>query len=136
MNSNISVTGNIGREPEIKFGAKSAVTSLSVAVTPRQKVGTEWVDMAPLWFKAVFFGAKAEEVVDTYGKGQRVKLTGQLTIGQPWTDKQGVHHDGGYEINNAEVELAPWESKPKTDTSPPESVQKSVQNTQVEVAPF
>ena len=116
------------------WSTKSVVTSLSVAITPRQKVGTEWVDGAPEWYKAVFFGAKAEQIVETYSKGQRVKLTGQLTIGQPWTDKQGVHHNGGWEINNAEVELAPWESKPKTDTSPPVKADAPVLD--ASIAPF
>ena len=130
MNSNITVVGNIGKDPEIKFSqAGNGVTSLSVAVTPRYKNGEDWIDDKPIWFKAVFFGAKAEKVVDTYKKGERISLTGQLIKGQPWTDKSGVHHDGGYEIGNAEVELKPWESKAKTDTSPEQATALASTNT-------
>ena len=122
MNANITVVGNIGKEPEIKFLPNGkGITSLSVAVTPRYRSGDEWVDDKPIWFKATFFDKKAEQIVDTYTKGQRISLTGQFVKGQPWTDKQGVHHDGGWEIGNAEVELKPWESKAKTDTAPPTS---------------
>lgn len=120
MNSNISITGNIGKDPEIKFGKEGgAYTSISIALPSRAKNGNEWVDGPTTWYKVSFFGAKAEKVVDTFGKGVRVKVTGQLLMGAPWTDKQGIHRDGGWEIGNAEIELAPWEKKEKADTAPP-----------------
>jgi single stranded DNA-binding protein len=142
MNANITVVGNIGKDPEIKFGKEGgAYTSLSIALPSRAKNGNEWVDGPTTWYKVSFFGAKAEQVCDTYGKGMRVKVTGQLLQGQPWTDKQGIHHDGSWEIGNAEIELAPWETKAKTNTSPPSnhSVTTPESNqgvTQSEVAPF
>ena len=138
MNSNISITGNIGKDPEIKFGKEGgAYTSLSIALPSRAKVGKEWADGPTTWYKVSFFGAKAEKVVDEFAKGTRVKVTGQLLVGAPWTDKQGIHRDGGWEIGNAEIELAPWEKKEKADTLPP--IQNSVQDSfapQSDVAPF
>ena len=137
MNSNISVTGNIGKDPEIKFSqAGNGVTSISVAVTPRYKNGDTWEDKDTIWFKAVFFGAKAEKVVDQFGKGNRVKVTGQLQVGQPWTDKGGVHHPGGWEIGNAEIELSPWEKSGEKSESTPAPSTPPVTTAQDSVAPF
>ena len=142
MNSNISITGNIGKDPEIKFGKEGgAYTSISIALPSRAKNGNEWVDGPTTWYKVSFFGAKAEKVVDTFSKGVRVKVTGQLLMGAPWTDKQGIHRDGGWEIGNAEIELAPWEKKEKADTAPPstQAVTEAESNqavTQSSEAPF
>lgn len=112
MNNNIMIVGNIGKDPELKFSQKGdAVASLNIAITPRQRNGTEWEDADPIWYKATFFGAKAEAVVDKYKRGQRVSLVGQLQKGQPWTDRGGVHREGSLEIGNPEIEHAPWEKK-------------------------
>ena len=112
MNSNISITGNLGKDPEIKYSKDGkGVCSISIAITPRFRSGDTWVDSQPIWYKSTFFGAKAEQVVETYKRGERVKITGQLILGQPWTDKHGAHHDGGMEISNAEIESTPWEFK-------------------------
>jgi len=117
MNNNISVSGNLGRDPELRFNPEGlAICNLSVALTPRYKNGTVWEDKETIWFKATFFGAKAEEIVDTYAKGNRVKLTGQLQIGQPWVGKDGSKHDGDWEIGNAEIELDPWKAKGKVES--------------------
>lgn len=138
MNSNISITGNIGKDPEIKFGKEGgAYTSLSVALPSRRKSGDAWVDGVVTWYKISFFGAKAESVVDTFTKGQRVKITGQLLQGAPWTDKQGIHHEGGWEIGNAEIESAPWEKKEpgiQRETLPPVASEPTPVGS--EVAPF
>ena len=137
MNNNITVIGNIGKDPELKFGKEgSAYTSLSIGITPRRKNGLEWVDGVTIWYKIPFFGAKAEKVVGEFAKGTRVKVTGQFHQGAPWTDKQGVHRDGGWEIGNAEIELAPWEKKERTDTAPPSTSGTVTFPTQLEVAPF
>lgn len=109
--NNIAIVGNIGKDPEIKFSAKgSAYTNLSVALTSRTKNGEVWQDGAVTWYKIPFFGAKAEEVCDTFGRGMRVSVTGQLEQGQPWTDKAGQHHQD-WVIGNAEIELAPKEER-------------------------
>ena len=139
MNSNISVWGNLGKDPELKFNKDGkAFTSISIAVTPRFRNGDTYVDATTIWFKIAFFGQKAENVAGEFGKGMRVKVTGQMMIGQPWTDKGGIHHDGGYEIGNADVELAPWEAKAKTDTAPPTASGFTVVSAapQLDVAPF
>ena len=139
MKPNISISGNIGKEPEIRFSPSgTAFTSLSVAVTPRVKKGNDWVDGTTIWFKVPFFGEKAEKIVDTYSKGVRVKISGQLNIGTPWTDKSGLHHDGGWEIGNAEVELDPWEKTAKSAPKAESGVSWGTPNlpAQPEVAPF
>lgn len=142
MESNTMIIGNIGKDPELKISAKGAAyTSLNIAHGSRKQIGQDWVDGIVTWYKVSFFGAKAEQVASTYKKGQRVRVEGQKLEGAPWTDKQGIHHDGGWEIGNAEIELAPWEKKEKADTAPPSNrtVTEAESNqgvTQSEIAPF
>ena len=136
MNSNISVTGNIGRDPEIKFSSKGAAfTSISIALTPRWKNGEVWVDGETIWYKAPFFGAKAEEIVDNYGRGVRVKVTGSLQLEKPWTDRAGVHRQG-LEISNAEIELAPKDKFVQKSVQVVQEVQEVQLPTQNDAAPF
>lgn len=138
MNNNISITGNLGKDPELKTGAKGgAYVSLSVPLSSRSKIGNEWIEGETDWYKVTFFGAKAEQIAGQFHKGQRVKVTGQNLRDAPWTDKQGIHHEGGRVIGNAEIELAPWETKAKTDTAPPNLSQNLTQTAHENgLAPF
>ena len=116
-NPNIVVRGNIGRDPELKFGKTgNAVASISIGVTPRVLHEGAWNDAPTLWYKASFFGAKAEKVVDTFTKGMRVQLEGQLNQ-TSWIDKEGQLHTG-WEIGNAEISPAPWVMVEKAVESP------------------
>lgn len=139
MNNNITVVGNIGKDPEIKFAESgTAVTSLSIGTTARVRQGKEWVDGDTVWWKATFFGKKAEEIVDTYSKGMRVEVTGQF--GQShWVDKEGKPRTN-WEINNPEIALKPWEKSKQSQQQAqiPAPVVKTLPTTPVlnDVAPF
>lgn len=74
--NNITVIGNVGRDPELKYTAGNmAVLKFSVADTRGKddKKQTSWHDV-------VVFGEQAEAVVDQLGKGKRVIVTGRLQI--------------------------------------------------------
>jgi single-strand DNA-binding protein len=86
----ITVQGNIGKDPEIKFAGDLAIAKFSVAETPRTKNKTtgQWEDGETVWFNVVFFGSQAEAVVDSYAKGETVLLIGKLRQSS-YTDKNG-----------------------------------------------
>ena len=86
----ITVQGNVGKDPEIKFAGDLAITKFSVAETPRTKNKTtgQWEDGETIWFNVVFFGSQAEAVVDNYVKGETILLVGKLRQSS-YTDKNG-----------------------------------------------
>jgi len=70
---NITVKGNVGSEPELKFSKNNmAYITLSVAYTPRVKDGDNWKDGETMWFRVVQFGTKAEATADMIKKGDAV----------------------------------------------------------------
>jgi single-strand DNA-binding protein len=87
---NITVKGNVGSEPELKFSKNNtAYITLSVAYTPRVKDGDNWKDGETMWFRVVQFGTKAEATADMIKKGDSVLVTGSLKQSN-YTDKEGT----------------------------------------------
>jgi len=86
----ITVQGNIGKDPEIKFSGDLGIAKFSVAETPRTKNKTtgQWEDGETIWFNVVFFGSQAEAIVDNYAKGDTILLIGKLRQSS-YTDKGG-----------------------------------------------
>ena len=74
--NNISVAGNVGRDPELKYTpANLAILKFSVADTygKDDNKKTSWHDI-------VVFGEQAETVAEKIGKGVRVVILGRLQI--------------------------------------------------------
>lgn len=86
----ITVQGNIGKDPEIKFSGDLGITKFSLAETPRtkNKVTGQWEDGETVWFNVVVFGSQAETVVDNYAKGDTVLIIGKFRQSS-YTDKNG-----------------------------------------------
>jgi single-strand DNA-binding protein len=80
MNPIITATGNVGKDVELRFGAKDmAIATFSLAHTPRTlKASGEWEDGETMWFKIVAFKSKAEKIADTVQKGDSVLVVGTL----------------------------------------------------------
>ena len=74
----IIITGNLGRDPEIRSTqGGDQVCSLNVGV----KQG--WGDRASSnWFRCSVWGKRAQTVNDNLRKGQKVTVIGELTIGE------------------------------------------------------
>jgi len=88
--NSITLTGNVTRDPELRFAAGSgaAVLSLGLAVNNRKKAANgEWED-EPNFFDVTAFGSLAENVAESVAKGTRVIVTGRLDWSQ-WDDKEG-----------------------------------------------
>jgi single-strand DNA-binding protein len=103
----ITVTGNVGSEPEIKFlDSGRAVCSFSVANTPRVKDPQgNWGDGETIWFRVTLWGRLAEAAVEDVQKGKRVIVDGRLTQ-RSYTTKEGEQRTS-LEITADEIGVIP-----------------------------
>lgn len=116
----ITVQGNIGKEPEIKFSGDLSIAKFSLAETPRQKNKTtgQWEDGETIWFNVVFFGSQAESVVDNYVKGETVLLVGRLRQSS-YTDKTGVAKTSLEIVGESIAKVArSTKTKPQVESAP------------------
>jgi len=86
----ITVSGNVGRDPELKYSASgTAVVKFSVADTTGKDDNKKTV-----WHDVVVFKEQAENVAASVRKGSRVIVTGRLDkseyIGKDGVKKQRV----------------------------------------------
>lgn len=92
MSAEITVTGNLTRDPETaKTKSGELIVRLGIAATRRQfdKKTDEWVDDgAPLYLNTSFFGDSYEYITGLVGKGDRVTITGTLVL-REWEYKKG-----------------------------------------------
>lgn len=95
MSNQITVVGNIVRDPELKFTPSGkAVTTFTVAQTPRKfnRETNEWVDASDTnYFRCTIWDSPAENVAETLKTGNRVIVTGTLST-RTYTDKEKVEH--------------------------------------------
>lgn len=80
MTATVTVTGNVGQDPEIRYTQTGkAVCTLSVAATPRKQTPAgEWDDDGePLWIRADFWERDAETVADAVRRGDRITIAGK-----------------------------------------------------------
>jgi single-strand DNA-binding protein len=103
----ITVTGNVGSEPELKFlESGRAVASFSVANTPRVKDSSgNWGDGETIWFRVTLWGRLAEAAVEDVQKGKRVIVDGRLTQ-RSYTTKEGEQRTS-LEITADEIGVIP-----------------------------
>lgn len=74
----VTVVGSI-TEPTLRFSqAGKAIASFSLASTPRTKDGDNWVDGETLWFRVSVFDQMAENVAESFVKGDRVIVQGRF----------------------------------------------------------
>lgn len=98
MANTITITGHLGRDPELKYTGQNGlpVCEISVGATPRRKTKSgEWEDRgAPQWFKLVAFEAEAEAWAEAFNKGDKVTATGTLVV-EEFTRRDGT---AGYSL--------------------------------------
>jgi single-strand DNA-binding protein len=88
--NNLVITGNLGKDPELKFSADGkAIASFSLAVGQRIKVDGAWTDGQAIWFQAKLFGPQAEKSIDRLRKGDTVSVSGRLGEAH-WVTKDGT----------------------------------------------
>lgn len=85
----VTIVGNVARDPELRFGAGSGngFAKFSVAVNRSKKKGDDWEELTS-FFDVVCFGEQAENVAANITKGTRVVVFGKLDI-EDWETKDG-----------------------------------------------
>lgn len=93
MSAEITVTGNLTRDPEpAKTKTGELIVRLGIAATRRQfdKKTNEWTDDgSPLYLSASFFGDSYEYIMGLVGKGDQVTISGTLVL-REWESKKGA----------------------------------------------
>ena len=92
MSNSITITGNLTREPEIRYTKEGQATAqLGVAVNRRWQDRTtqEWQE-ATSFFDVVCWRDLAENVALSLSKGMRVIVTGRLDQ-RSWETEDGEH---------------------------------------------
>src|ERR1700684_3803132 len=93
MANTTTITGNLTREPEIRYTKDGQATAqLGVAVNRRwqDRATQEWTD-ANSFFDVVCWRDLAENVALALSKGMRVVVTGRLEQ-RSWETDDGEHH--------------------------------------------
>jgi single-strand DNA-binding protein len=97
MKAQITVVGNVGREPELRFTKNGlAVCKFSLAVQERYKDQStgQWEDGNTTWYEVSAWGNTAEAVADDIHKGMRVVVIGSFKVDE-------------YETRDGEKRLSP-----------------------------
>ncbi len=80
-NNTVTLIGNLGNEPH-QFTSENGnrYIGLNICTTDSyQNESGEWVNTKPQWFFVSILGEKAQGYARNFRKGQRVKITGQLS---------------------------------------------------------
>lgn len=95
MTAEITVTGTLTRDPELRY-AKSGTPMLKLALAATRRTQNrdtkQWEDDGdPLYIDVTFFGERENYLGDILGKGDQVSVTGAL-VRRNWKvdDKTGV----------------------------------------------
>lgn len=81
MTAQVSIIGNITRDPELRFTAKGdAVANFSVAVNERVKDGDEWVEGDTSFYDVTAWRYLGEGATEALRKGDRVVVVGKMKI--------------------------------------------------------
>ncbi len=85
----VTLLGNVGKDPEVKFSTGGqAIAKFGIATTDRikDKTSDQWQDKTE-WHNLVAFGRTAEVVRDYVKKGKPVYVEGRLST-TSWDDKE------------------------------------------------
>lgn len=87
MSNQISVVGNLTREPELRFLTSGRpVANLGIASSRRYMQNNEWQEQTS-FFNVTVWGDMAQNVAASFKKGDRVMLSGRLESRQYETDQ-------------------------------------------------
>lgn len=81
----ITIEGNVGSDPEMKFTKDESLASFSLAYTPWSKAKGEG---ETVWFRITAWERMADAVMDGVKKGDRLQVTGTFGY-STYTDKEG-----------------------------------------------
>lgn len=111
------LVGNIGSIFEKRVVGKDSlsVIDFTVAVSSRKKVGDKWVDGNTYWANCTAWGRLADNIAESFNKGDRVMVIGKIEMKDAWTNKEGEEMPARPYIRvdfaGLEVSFNPAESK-------------------------
>jgi single-strand DNA-binding protein len=88
--NSVTVSGRLGAEPELRATSSgSSVVNFRMAISRpwRRKGDDDWQEETT-WLSVTAWESLAERINDTFGKGDRVVVTGRLKE-ESWDDKNG-----------------------------------------------
>lgn len=87
MSANISILGNLGRNPETQTTTEGViVTKFSIASNSVKRTPQGTVEKTD-WFRVTAFGKQAETLAKYARRGSRLHIQGQLSL-SAWRDRQ------------------------------------------------
>ena len=93
MSANISLIGNLGKEPETKITDNGTfIANFSIASNTFRNTAEGRVEKTD-WFRVTAFGKQAETIARYVRKGHRLYIQGRLTF-NPWLDKNSSPQSG------------------------------------------
>ena len=128
MSAKVTVTGNLGRDPEVRYtNAGTAVSELNIAAThsTKDKQTGQWSDVGvPLWLRATFWEDQAEHLANVLRKGDRVTVEGIL-VRKEFQKRDGTTGEG-LELTSARfLGVVPRRSQNAAQAAPPSFQQGS-----------
>jgi single-strand DNA-binding protein len=101
----ITITGNVGKDPEQRQAGNDTVTAFSVAVRQGFKQ-----DAPTVWHRCNVWGKRGDTIKQHLAKGMKVTVVGELTIGEYQGKPQ-------YDIRVADVDWQPKGDRPQQQSS-------------------
>ena len=85
----ITIVGNLGREPELRYTPQgTAVCNFSIATNEKKRDKSGEMQDVTTWFRVTLWSKQAENAAKYLKKGSPVYVEGRLRI-EEWTDREG-----------------------------------------------
>jgi single-strand DNA-binding protein len=93
MSNHLTLTGNVVREPEVRFTASGNARLVMPVATNRRFLakGSDTPTEVASFFSVIVWGQLAEHVAESVKKGDRVTVTGRVEQ-RTWTDEHEQRH--------------------------------------------
>jgi len=90
MSTNVTITGRLGGDPELRFTAQGkAVASFSLVSSKSTKLPNgSWEESETTWYRVTAWDSMGENVAESLTKGDSVIVVGRLFM-DTYTDKMG-----------------------------------------------
>lgn len=92
MYQQITIVGNLGRDPEMRYTPSGVpVTNFSVATSRRFTNRDGELTEKTVWFKVSVWNKPAENCAQYLNKGSRVLVVGEMEEPEVWKNNEGTH---------------------------------------------
>lgn len=100
--ANVSITGNIGRDPELRQAGQSQVLKFSVA--DAEYIYSKDGESPSQWYSCEVWGKSAERLSQRLAKGAKVTVYGQL-VQRPYTSRSTGKEGISMDVKDARVSV-------------------------------